>query len=46
MFLEYKHIIQWCGCFCGYFCIWFNDFMVAGKTLQTGFTNPFSSNNF
>ena len=30
---------------CGYFCIGFIDFMVAGKTL-TEFTNLFSPNNF
>ena len=30
---------------CGYFCIGFIDFMLAGKTL-TKFTNLFSSNNF
>ena len=30
---------------CGYFCIGFIDFMLAGKTL-TEFTNPFSPNNF
>ena len=30
---------------CGYFCIGFIDFMLAGKTL-TGFTNLFSPNNF
>ena len=30
---------------CGYFCIGFIDFMLAGKTL-TDFTNLFSSNNF
>ena len=30
---------------CGYFCIVFIDFMLAGKTL-TEFTNLFSSNNF
>ena len=30
---------------CGYFCIGFIDFMLAGKTL-TDFTNPFSPNNF
>ena len=30
---------------CGYFCIGFNDFMLAEKTL-TEFTNLFSSNNF
>ena len=30
---------------CGYFCIRFIDFMLAGKTL-TDFTNPFSRNNF
>ena len=30
---------------CGYFCIGFIDFMLAGKTL-TEFTNFFSSNNF
>ena len=29
---------------CGYFCIGFIDFMLAGKTL-TEYTNPFSSNN-
>ena len=29
---------------CGYFCIGFTDFMLAGKTL-TGFTNLFSPNN-
>ena len=30
---------------CGYFCIEFIDFMLAGKTL-TEFTNIFSQNNF
>ena len=30
---------------CGYFCIGFTDFMLAGKTL-TEFTNLFSPNNF
>ena len=30
---------------CGYFCIEFIDFMLAGKTL-TVFTNVFSPNNF
>ena len=30
---------------CGYFCIGFIDFMLAGKTL-TGFKNLFSPNNF
>ena len=30
---------------CGYFCIEFIDFMLAGKTL-TEFTNLFSRNNF
>ena len=30
---------------CGYFCIDFIDFMLAGKTL-TKYTNLFSSNNF
>ena len=30
---------------CGYFCIEFIDFMLAGKTL-TDFTNLFSTNNF
>ena len=30
---------------CGYFCIGFIDFMLAGKTL-TKYTNLFSSNNF
>ena len=30
---------------CGYFCIEFIDFMLAGKTL-TSFTNLFSPNNF
>ena len=30
---------------CGYFCIGFIDFMIAGKTL-TDFTNFFSPNNF
>ena len=30
---------------CGYFCIGFIDFMIAGKTL-TEFTNLFSLNNF
>ena len=29
---------------CGYFCIGFIDFMLAGKTL-TDFTNLFSSTN-
>ena len=29
---------------CGYFCIGFIDFMLAGKTL-TDFTNHFSPNN-
>ena len=30
---------------CGYFCIRFIDFMLAGKTL-TDFTNIFAPNNF
>ena len=30
---------------CGYFCIGFIDFMLAGKTLNE-YTNLFSSNNF
>ena len=30
---------------CGYFCIDFIDFMIAGKTL-TEYTNLFSPNNF
>ena len=30
---------------CGYFCIFFVDFMIAGKTL-TEYTNLFSPNNF
>ena len=30
---------------CGYFCIGFIDFMLAGKTL-TEYTNHFSPNNF
>ena len=30
---------------CGYFCIGFIDFMLAGKTL-TDFTNLFSPNHF
>ena len=30
---------------CGYFCIGFVDYMLAGKTL-TEFTNLFSPNNF
>ena len=30
---------------CGYFCIGFIDFMLAGKNL-TGFTNLFLPNNF
>ena len=30
---------------CGYFCVGFIDFMLAGKTL-TEFTNLFSPNNF
>ena len=30
---------------CGYFCIGFVNFMLAGKTL-TEFTNPFPPNNF
>ena len=30
---------------CGYFCIGFIDFMVAGRTL-TDFSNLFSPNNF
>ena len=30
---------------CGYFCIGFIDFMLAGKTL-TEYTNLFSPNNF
>ena len=30
---------------CGYFCIGFFDFMLAGKTL-TEYTNLFSTNNF
>ena len=30
---------------CGYFCIWFINFMLAGKTL-TEYINLFSPNNF
>ena len=30
---------------CGYFCIGFINFMLAGMT-STDFTNPFSPNNF
>ena len=30
---------------CGYFCVRFTDFMLAGKTL-TEYTNLFSPNNF
>ena len=30
---------------CGYFCIGFIYFMLAGKTL-TEYTNPFSANTF
>ena len=30
---------------CGYFCIGFIGYMLAGKTL-TDFTNPFLPNNF
>ena len=30
---------------CGYFCIGFTDFMLAGKTLPS-VTNPFWPNNF
>ena len=30
---------------CGYFCIGFIDFMLAGRTL-TDFTNLFAPNNF
>ena len=30
---------------CGYFCIGFIDFMLAGKTFAD-FTNPFSPNSF
>ena len=30
---------------CGYFCLGFADFILAGKTL-TGFTNLYSPNNF
>ena len=30
---------------CGYFCIGFTDFMLAGKKL-TDYTNIFSLNNF
>ena len=30
---------------CGYFCIMFIDFMLAGKSL-TDYTNLFSPNNF
>ena len=36
---EYDSII------CGYFCIGFTDFILAGKAL-TEYTNPFSPNNF
>ena len=36
---EYDSVI------CGYFCIGFIDFMLAGKTL-TEYTNPFIPNNF
>ena len=38
IFSEYKHM-------CGYFCICFIDFMLAGITL-TKYTNLFSPNNF
>ena len=41
MFLEYKDMIQQCG----YFCIGFIDFVLAGKTL-TYFTNLFPPYNF
>ena len=41
IFLEYKRM----SIMCGYFCIGFIDFMLAGKTL-TDFTNLFSWNNF
>ena len=30
---------------CGYFCIWFINFLLAGKKL-TGFTSTFSPHNF
>ena len=51
-FIDNKNIqinifrIQACdSIMCGYFCIGFIDFMLAGKTL-TKFTNLFSPNNF
>ena len=34
-----------CSILCGYFCVGFNSFMIAGKSL-TDFTNFFSPNNF
>ena len=37
--------IQAYNSMCGYFCIGFIDFMLAGKTL-TEYTNLFSPNNF
>ena len=37
--------IQAYNLMCGYFCIGFIDFMLAGKTL-TDYTNLFSPNNF
>ena len=37
--------IQAYNLMCGYFCIGFIDFMLAGKTL-TEYTNLFSPNNF
>ena len=49
MFHEYSTNIYLPGGYdsimCGYFCIGFNDFILAGKTL-TDFTNIFSPNNF
>ena len=38
-------IQEYVSIMCGYFCIRFIDFMLAGKTL-TEFTNLFSPNNF
>ena len=38
-------ILRYDSIFCGYFCIGFIDFMLAGKTLAE-FTNLFSPNKF
>ena len=44
MFSEYNHIFGY-SIICGYFCIGFIDFMLAGKKL-TDYTNLFSPHDF